>query len=162
MSILIKEWGAGQMTRHWSTGPCRGFVPGVNFPWPSLRFDPDTDKHAYTFGVMPESDLYTASEGISAEFDWVSNESNVGVVRWQMNILGRKAVETLDVAFTQSRADDSARVASNTLHTLSLAISAPSLEPGDHFIMRIMRDANHANDNYKAFADLVRLRFYVT
>lgn len=160
MSTLIKEWGVGAMRRGVSGAPNVSRVAGTNFPWDTLVFGPDDNSSVYVFGTIPESGLYTAAQDIEVEFSWVSDASSTGVVMWLAYILGRVAGEAWDVAYSDAANGGSARTASNALHVLSIIFSAPTLEPGDDFILKLLRWAASADDTYPTDANLVRARMY--
>ena len=158
--VLIKEWDVGAIRRPATLAPSASRTPGANFPWDALNFSPSIFEHVFMFGTMPESDLYTVGQNIKVEISWISDAASVGVTSWIAYLLGREAGEAWDVAFTNSRSGDSPRTAGNALHVLVFAFAAPTLSPGDDFILRIARNAAHANDNYPVDADLVRVRMY--
>lgn len=158
--VLIKEWDIGAMRRPAAGAPSASRTPGANFPWDALNFATSGNEAVFMFGTMPESDLYAASQSIAVEVSWVSDAASVGTVRWEFFILGRKTGEAWDVVFVDGASASSPRVAGNALHTISIPFGAPSLEPGDDFILRIRRANYHGEDNWPVDADLVRVRMY--
>lgn len=156
--VLIKEWDIGGMRRPAASAPSRSLTAGANFPWDALNFDPTADEAIYVFGVMPESDIYTAAQNVKIEWDWISDAASVGVVRWKAEIVGRINGEAWDVAFTDSGTVDDARTAGNALHTATVTLAAPALAPRDSFILKLSRNASHANDTYPVDADMTKAR----
>ncbi|MCP4201155.1 MAG: hypothetical protein GY769_04395 [bacterium] len=148
MSVLIKEWDVGAMRRPGSSAPAFDLTVGSNFPWNHLKFDPASDEVVYVFGVMPESDIYTADGDVEVEIDWVSDTSTTGTVRWKVQLLGRADGEAWDTAFSDSATEDDPRTAGDSLHIATVSFTTPSLAPGDRFILALTREGTHANDTY--------------
>jgi glucose dehydrogenase len=156
--VLIKEWDIGAMRRPASSAPARSLTSGSNFPWDALNFAPGVDQVVYVFGVMPEADQYAAGQDVKVEFDWISDGSTTGVVRWKAELLGRTDGEAWDVAFTDSGTVDDARTAANALHRASVTLSSPALAPKDSFILKLSRNGSHGNDSYTADANMTKAR----
>ena len=156
MSVLIKEWGLGGMQRPATRAPSRSTPAGTNYPWSALNFDPAADESVYVEGEIPESDIYTASGNVNVVISWVSDTSTTGSVRWKVEIVGRADGEAWDVAFSDSATVEDPRTAGDSLHRAVVSLVAPSLSPGERFVMKITREGTHANDTYNgADADMI-------
>lgn len=162
MSTLITEWGVDAMKRGAPLAvPSAERIAGANFVWDALNLEATLNRAIFVFGTMPESDLYTASQNVTIEICWISDNASVGDVRWITYLLGRSAGEAWDVAFPAGTPGTSSRTAGNALHVLSITNAAPALSPGDDFIFQILRWAQDAGDTYPVDADLVRVRMYI-
>ena len=162
MSVLIKEWEVGSLQRASASAPSRSMPSGSNFPTIALNFDPAADESVYAFGEMPESDIYTASGNVIVEISWLTDELTTGTVRWKADILGRADGEAWDVAFSDSDTVDDPRTAGDALHVAIITIAAPSLSPGDRFVLKLTREGTHANDTYNgADADMIGAKLLV-
>jgi hypothetical protein len=156
--VLIKEWDVGAMRRPAANAPSASRTPGANFPWDALNFDDTDAEYIYAFGTMPEADIYAAGQNIEVEIPWVTDGATVGTVRWKAEIVGRTDGEAWDVAFADSAEVGDPRTAANALHVALISIAAPSLSPGDDFILKLSRNPGHGEDNYGADADMIRAR----
>lgn len=131
---------------------------GTNFTWDAPNLSPVTPEHVFMFGTIPELDLYAAIQNVNVELGWVSDADSLGIVRWRTILRVCPIVEAWDVTF--GTVADSVRVAGDSLHVVGLSLAAPTLAPGDDFILKISRVATHANDTYPVDTDLVRVRMY--
>lgn len=159
MSVLIGAWDIASLRRDASSGPA--FTPnaGTNFPWDSLDFDKDSQEHVYGYGVLPQAPVYNGGT-IKARIKWRTDASSTGTARWRFAIRGIAHGETFDDTFTDTADVDSQRTAANQELWADIELSSPSLAPGDTFVFKASRVADHANDNYGADAKMVAVELY--
>lgn len=161
---LLYSWNPDEVLRETSVDRAAAeLVQGSNFNWRRLNYEHTTvNERVFVFGRMPGPDLYTDGDDVKVEISWVSDTATVGTVRWVAYLTGFADGETWDTGIANTLIIEDARTSANALHVATGTFSSPTLSPGDEFVLRVNRQANHANDTYGADAWLTMLKLIGT
>lgn len=122
-----------------------------------LDFDAAADEACYFEGVLPR---HYAGGGLTVTLIWAASSATSGVTRWDVAIERHDTGTDLDAdsfaadASVDATASGTSGALVYTSLTFTSGAAMDSLAAGEHFRLRVNRDANHANDTMTGDAEL--------
>lgn len=133
-------------------------TPDVRNNHACLDFDATADEACYFEGILP---THYAGGGLTVILVWAATSATTGVVRWDVAIERHDTGTDLDADSFASDASVDGTVPGTsgapvyTSLTFTSGAAMDSLAAGEHFRLRVNRDANHANDTATGDAELL-------
>jgi len=127
---------------------------GANFDFGRLDFDKDTDEIAFSPPFVMEN--YDGTTNVTCKVYWKA-DTDAGVVRWIVSLLGRTDDEAWDAALTDlfTIEDTAGNVAEDIMIGSSAVDISGSITADDIVVLKISRDADHENDTLAVDAKLI-------